>query len=72
MLLFKKYLLKISSNKYQKKIGVDFSIFKNQSLNKKIFADEFIDMTCTNFVVKASKDCVPATIPFKDKWKPFI
>lgn len=38
MLLLKKYLLKISGNKYhKKKIGVDFSIFKNQSLNKLIF-----------------------------------
>lgn len=38
MLLLKKYLLKINSNKcHKKKIGVDFSIFKNQSLNKRIF-----------------------------------
>lgn len=38
MLLLKKYLLKISNNKYhKKKIGVDFSIFKNKSLNKSNF-----------------------------------
>lgn len=38
MILLKKYLLKISSNKYhKKKIGEDFFIFKNQTLNKSSF-----------------------------------
>lgn len=37
--LFRMCLLETSTNKYHKrKIGVDFVIFKYQSLNKKIFS----------------------------------